>query len=786
MGGGVTNRFRGGAFRTQRPGSVTTRVTGLLPSKHSQMMSSQATLPKAKRRSGRKLQAFIGNDCFSSIDLVTSSPQEVEVREIVFHFCSDFLEDGFESLITSLKGDFRRESARIQTGDDLLYFRVVSFLLGMELAKGSSWNVQRVVQALDIFSFRFLITTIDELLDEKRWKELAPCMSLYSRMIEALNLLLATHTSETHFSIVLGMCNFIFYSAEHLDPLVKCYRSWHPNRWTKKATFDMLAAGETSIQLLTAMHEACSSRSSEGEKGMKELKAASFDVDIYFSRMVSNGTIRMVTSLLSEASHNPPSLNQHIASFLTRVLNIRIGSKMRDGDGHTSFIAQLVSRSSPEPSLAPLLFSLKSLIVYDQVLTDPILKRSPAAQPLISTVKTVVASFFQLLSINRLLCVETLFQHSHPSIYCEEVCDVYPSLKPLDLTSHLQHTAIANNDGLMFEDETKREGKGEDEEEEEDDEEEREFDEEEEMMTILRAKKAIEKQKEDQKQKRLNKRLWTEEEDELLRREFPKYAELRIYHHILAQEELFLKNGRKPDQIKRRITFLKLGTDEEEEMKERARVLREEEAERERKREERRSGQQQRRKTEKSKKKRKRRARTVASFSSDEDEGDAIDDTLFDDEKEDAIDLLDAKAEERMHEMQTLSSSSEKEEEEEEEEEEEDVTPKRKKRRHSRRSSSSTHEDKEGEPSTEKRRVKKMMAELFDSSSDDEEQNENDVSDDEITPTKTKGSARRMVEQYNEEEEPYSEARTDAITETVSKMKERMEMGTLLSSDDEL
>ena len=162
MGGGRGNRFRGGALRRGVLGGE--GKSRVIPSSTFQQSNPNHlhNLPLQKRRADRRNKPFKGNNTPSNLSLSTVSLLESRARVVVGEFIVSFLDSGFEGLVTSLKNEFRRDSSRIQPGDDLAYFRVVSFFIGAEIKKGGGkWDVRRIVQALDLFSFRFVINHLE-------------------------------------------------------------------------------------------------------------------------------------------------------------------------------------------------------------------------------------------------------------------------------------------------------------------------------------------------------------------------------------------------------------------------------------------------------------------------------------------------------------------------------------------------------------------------------------------------------------------------------------------------
>ncbi|RLN72526.1 hypothetical protein BBJ28_00009789 [Nothophytophthora sp. Chile5] len=316
-------------------------------------------------------------------------------------------------------------------------------------------------------------------------------------------------------------------------------------------------------------------------------KEADFDVRKYFSSMVSSDTIKMYCSLLANYRDNNPKVNHYIHSFFYRAKHFKI-------------------HEHEEWTMQPILFNIHVLLLFNKMLQDAYIQRLPEFKSVLDFIRGVVRDFFALAEKNSLLFVECLLRQPYASKSCLLLQRNY---EPMDSMSKSRSEAVALGREKHIEtiNETRRRKIAMDQEELEG---EAEF-----QFTLepsdfrastLVAAEGDKKAQEDegeaefsvqsmasaetgatpsstQKAKRKmpttraateRAKNWSKVEDRYLAKVFMKYRHLPSVYEVISYEDMFQDRDRTPEQIERRVKYLKLhrkthdSSDEDEEEKE--------------------------------------------------------------------------------------------------------------------------------------------------------------------------------------------------------------------------
>lgn len=313
-------------------------------------------------------------------------------------------------------------------------------------------------------------------------------------------------------------------------------------------------------------------------------KEADFDVHRYFSSIVSSDTIKMYCHLLASYRENSPKVNHYIYSFFYRVKYFQINQ-------------------NEEWTMQPLLFNIHVLMLFNKMLQDASIARDPAFSGFLDFIRGVVRDFFTLADKNHLLFVESLLRQTYASRSC---LLIQRSYDPLDSMSRSKAEAVAlgREKKISMINETRRQKIAMDHEELEG-EAEFQFTLEPSDFQASSLVSSAEARGEEgdgatassavsgdsvapsafdgpskQPKKRASTKAaveraknWTRVEDRYLAKMFMKYRHLPSVYEVISYEDMFQDRDRTPEQIERRVKYLKLhrkthdSSDEEDEQK---------------------------------------------------------------------------------------------------------------------------------------------------------------------------------------------------------------------------
>jgi len=154
-----------------------------------------------------------------------------------------------------------------------------------------------------------------------------------------------------------------------------------------------------------------------------------FDVDEYFRKLVSNGTVRLYTRLLEQYASNDANTNHYVYCFFQRLNNFQIEQTFPTPSPEEVSLReageQVVQATAPV-TLGYMLFNIYTMSVLSTLLNDPAAQTNKALIPLVRLAKSVIRRFGEVSQKNHMLFVECLFQHSNPAKHmCERLDNVY-------------------------------------------------------------------------------------------------------------------------------------------------------------------------------------------------------------------------------------------------------------------------------------------------------------------------------------------------------------------------
>jgi hypothetical protein len=284
-------------------------------------------------------------------------------------------------------------------------------------------------------------------------------------------------------------------------------------------------------------------------------KEADFDVRKYFSSMVSADTIRMYCSLLADYRENSAKVNHYIHAFFYRTSHFKVYQQ-------------------EQWTMQPMLFNIHVLLLFNKMLQDAYIQRLPEYKGFLEFIRGAVRDFFTLADKNNLLFVEALLRQTYPSRTCMLIQRSYD---PIDSMSKSKSEAVALGREKRIEalNESRRHRIALDHEELEGEAEfefslepsdfqstslvDKEGDEDEAAATS--AAKPKPKRKAAMSRAATERaKNWSKVEDRYLAKVFMKYRHLPSVYEVISYEDMFQERDRTPQQIERRVKYLKLAS----------------------------------------------------------------------------------------------------------------------------------------------------------------------------------------------------------------------------------
>ncbi|KAI9911787.1 hypothetical protein PsorP6_009540 [Peronosclerospora sorghi] len=571
----------------------------------------QAAKKPTPRKSGKKNAAPITdiNEVFGRKGRVNEDDERT--MRVLHDICESVIAKSYFQLTNSLKTEFRRGSSKLISTDRLQYFHLVWFLttyhrLKIQAIKSHyklqlkadqtqmtelqsamdsttpppstpqkpNYNEQAVLSTLDMFSFNFVLQSIENYATMKNYHGMTVSVQLLAEMMAYLAEL--TASDDPRFQrIADSLQHKIFYERDFLDRLPVLLKTWSPGVFSKAYVVDVITLIHRQKKRKDEKSkddeesDGSSTDEEETERQARLLmemqrKEAEFDVRRYFSSMVSADTIRMYCSLLADYRENSVKVNHYIHSFFYRTKHFKIYER--------------------EPwTLQPMLFNIHVLLVFNKMLHDAYIQRLPEYKSFLDFIRGVVRDFFALADTNHLLLVEVFLRQSYPAKSCMLMQRNY---QPIDSMgkSKSEAVAVGRTRRLDAINESRRhrialdheelEGEAEvqftlepsdfgstslvDKDETGDAEGEASLHAE---QSVSDSTDATSKPKEKTPMSRAateRAKNWSRVEDRYLAKVFLKYRHLPSVYEVISYEDMFQERDRTPEQIERRVKYLRL------------------------------------------------------------------------------------------------------------------------------------------------------------------------------------------------------------------------------------
>ncbi|KAG6958600.1 hypothetical protein JG688_00010442 [Phytophthora aleatoria] len=461
------------------------------------------------------------------------------------------------------------------------------------------YDEKAVLSTLDMFSFNFVLQSIENYATMKNYHGMTVSVQLLAEMMAYLAEL--TASDDPRFQrIADSLQHKIFYERDFLDRLPVLLKTWSPGLFPKAYVVDVVTLTHLVFKVLDSQgtikvlsrrkayldkkrqkKKRTDGESKDGEDSddsstdeeeterqaqllvEMQRKEADFDVRKYFSSMVSADTIRMYCSLLADYRENSAKVNHYIHSFFYRTKHFQIYQQ-------------------EEWTMQPMLFNIHVLLLFNKMLQDTYIQRLPEYKNFLDFIRGVVRDFFTLADKNNLLFVEALLRQTYPSKSCMLIQRSYD---PIDSMSKSKSEAVALGRERRIEainesrrhrialDHEELEGEAEfqftlepsdfqltslvDKESKEDDGE-AEANAEGSSEAAPAAKPKTKRKAPMSRAATERAKNWSKVEDRYLAKVYMKFRHLPSVYEVISYEDMFQERDRTPEQIERRVKYLKL------------------------------------------------------------------------------------------------------------------------------------------------------------------------------------------------------------------------------------
>lgn len=394
--------------------------------------STSKDVSVSAKRKNRKSEPFIGSGrgllAHSQRAYAESGPATQRANASLNAFCKRFIEDCYGPLMKSLKNEFRRDSHRLETGDKVVFFRIIWFFCQWWRMSSQDRKLGQLIFTMDVFTFNLVLSSTDTYYQRKNYTRLAQAVALYSEMMHLVTEMRRSK-DETESIMARGLLDRLFYAAEPIDRIPKLLGRWAPGVATREYLCDLVELCHTALKLLEINHfenSAAQVNKQKKEDGDKLLKmrsnAAQFDVQDYFcKKIMSNQLVSMYTHLLSQYKMNSATVNHRVLSMFLRIMNTEIISSEPPSNGHPKELLPI-----ERTTLEPLLYNIHLFVVVQTILCDDSIDTKDACKKeLVRFSSTLCHRFIAATKKNPMLFIECLFRHSAPARFCELVSNNY-------------------------------------------------------------------------------------------------------------------------------------------------------------------------------------------------------------------------------------------------------------------------------------------------------------------------------------------------------------------------
>lgn len=445
-----------------------------------QIACNAQALPTGKAKQSKKSVAFATSsdqNLGKAGDALERCGQEacVVVATVADMLCES---KGLNELIKRVNEDLRRDEGVFYDDMELVYFDVLSKMLAYNrfklmaekaeferrvaanepatnknnVAEAATGNVtvngwvpdlRNMIEATSNMSENRVVRSMEDLMKKKNVKALHKPIECFKEIICYIRIELQS-ANLGHRDLAVAALFRIFYTmtTDRRDPLPKLIADWKPSAYTKDHTHCLVELVHETMKTLDLAHsifsdeaEIAKARKLRMKRGasmdIEQYTAAAyrFDVDEYFRKLVSNGSVHLYTRLLEKYASNDANTNHYVYCFFQRLNNFQIEQTFPTPSPQEVKIREAgeeVVQPTAPVTLGYMLFNIYTMSIFSTLLNDPAAQTSKPLIPLVRLAKAVVRRFGEVSQKNHMLFVECLFQHPNPAKHmCERVDNVY-------------------------------------------------------------------------------------------------------------------------------------------------------------------------------------------------------------------------------------------------------------------------------------------------------------------------------------------------------------------------
>jgi len=455
---------------------------------------------------------------------------------------------------------------------ELIYFQILATLLQYNRLKledqkrqhekrqavnpsmdGWEPDLSNVFYVLESITWRSALDCIEQLHLKKHYQEEYIPMMVYKELVCYLRLMLES-SSEAHHEVAVSIMHRLFYvSSERQDPLPQMLRNWSPGTFERKHLNCLVELVHETMKTLEVARSRFESKNVDVKKKKKGLEldqkiaaCIKHDHKEYFKRLVTNESVRMYSKLLSKYESNDININHYVYCFLQRICNYKLEQEYKTKPANSEEIEE-------EVGLGHLLFNIQTLDVFSQILNDSKVQNQKEMQPLLRLIRHVTRRFGEASNKNKLLFVESLFQHSRAHDFVILIDNIYEAPMYVSMAQDRKDRENQDREFIADDDEPVEREKGDIDygDEFEDD-----------MFRSVKRKKK-EKRVKERREKKRKRTPWTDDEDDIVREQYELYKGSRSMFDMIRNDSkmISLGNNRSAKDIERRIIELKLNMD---------------------------------------------------------------------------------------------------------------------------------------------------------------------------------------------------------------------------------
>ena len=378
-------------------------------------------------------------------------PSAQRAQMALHQFLQRFVQDGYAPMAKSLKGEFRRDSVRLNGEDDnILFMEFIWFvahwwrLQPQQAVTSSSQKDQptscigSLLSTMDIFTLDLIFRSMDDFMQRKQYEKMGSPVAVWVELLHLLQRLFHSK-DESDQVIALGLLDRLYYNSEPLDRLPRLLSHWETDKLSREYVADLVELVHGQLKLLDDATAAFggTKRLATDDAAVQQIceAARDFDCKAYVcKRLVSPHSIGMYIELLEHFEQNSVTTNHRIVAFLKhRVAKQVLQTPQEDEEEDEAIRSKLLP--STTVTLQPLLYQYSLFVILERILSQSETLPKQDQSNLVPWATNLVHDFSQAVQRNPLLWMEALLLgptsrrrgFGNMARHCDDVSNVYVS-----------------------------------------------------------------------------------------------------------------------------------------------------------------------------------------------------------------------------------------------------------------------------------------------------------------------------------------------------------------------